>query len=83
MSKYEKQAKIGQVKQKTFKSICISWFSIVQGTFGEVFKARDRKNKHKVMGSLHVDSISISLTLIGLDYDSSPGGGSQEGVDGK
>ena len=51
VSKYEKQAKIGQVKIKKFKSIWISWFSTQQGTFGEVFKARDRKNKHKVMGS--------------------------------
>ena len=68
--------------KKTFKSIWISWLSTYQGTFGEVFKARDRKNKHKVMGS-PPHWISFSSTLIGLDYDSQPGGGSQEGVDGK
>ena len=61
VSKYEKQAKIGQVfikgkwwkigqvNERKIKILLLNFHHFPrQGTFGEVFKARDRKNKHKV-----------------------------------
>ena len=39
--------------------------STYQGTFGEVFKARDRKNKHKVIWALgHIEYLSLQHSLV-------------------